>query len=123
MKRPRYPHDLGDRYVSGVIVTLANRHRDERVTRFESGTVDDALLTVLARFPVAHWRIVCISTPQTIQHDLRSRKVPKRRPARINSDSKRSRIAMPEAVLLGRIGRLDYLDGAHTGGKHARTAD
>jgi hypothetical protein len=103
---------------SGVIVTLANRYSDERVTRFESGLVDDALSLLLDHFDVRHWRVVSISTPHTVLRDLRGRKsnAHKRKQSRTQAEgARRAQAVQPERTLLARIGRLGYLD-THNGG-------
>lgn len=73
----------------------------------------DWLQAVCAYCDRGGWRVRCLSTPTTIYRDLQGHRIPaeatnRRHPG--SSGTPDDRLALPELILLGRLGRLDLLE-------------
>jgi hypothetical protein len=106
---PREPElSIAARNEYGVIVTVREQRSRELRSLHEPGKRIEALRAVCARIDrlPGEWKIVCYSTPEMIEGDLRGPRL-KRHPG-----GKGSYLENPEALALARIRRLDLLDPA-----------
>lgn len=90
---------------AGVIATLRNQRTREQRTIHIPGLLKAAVTELAERVDRdPEWRVVCLSTPNTIAEDLRGRR---------NKDSLGRRApAFPNERLLAVIDRLDILEPA-----------
>lgn len=87
----------------GITATLRRLEDGETFTVTAHGeTVDESLRTLLEGLDASRWRVVALSTVRTIYADVKVRE-PRQGGRPVHS---------PEALLLGRIGRLDLIGGA-----------
>ena len=82
----------------GVCATLRTEDGEHRTREF-MGPVKSAVLELVAYCDLHGWKVVSMSTPQTIYSDLQGRDVP--------TTKRRGRLTLPEENLLGWAGRMD----------------
>lgn len=92
-----------DRMEAGCIVTARNQVTDERWVLHKSG--QDALAAVCRELDEAEgdWRILVISTPESVYRDLQGTRY----------TEWADRVLNPEVGQLGKLARLDLLDPSH----------
>jgi hypothetical protein len=93
------------RDLQGVTATLREQTTRATATVLFSGLLKETMRAVAAECDCrdGDWRVLCLSTPNTIKEDLKGYRVRQRWGGV-------SRTVFPEHQMLGRIGRIDLLD-------------
>jgi hypothetical protein len=101
----------GHRNEAGIIVTLRRQDTLELFSMHVAGLRGEALrhLAALIDHSGVDWRVLCYSTPQLIEGDIKQRRAVQQK-----SETRRTftYLNTPEASALARIDRLDLLDPA-----------